>query len=184
MQICMWRKKIKKLQKKSLIQSAKIKKMRNLRNIKKKVNVSNEIASCNFLDANVRLFLEMQVIQRKSVSKWGIDQRLLAQNMFFKSAMYYNFMRELGFQLPSPSSLHRWLPVKQYLPGFSNKEAIFNFKFQLSELNCDSAKYAVITFDEMHCRAELEYNKKTDSIDGVVDDGHSRKDGIADQVDI
>lgn len=67
-------------------------------------------------------------------------------------------MRNLGFQLPSVSSINRWLPVKNYTAGFNNEEAIFNIRQQLSDIEDDQMLYACISFDEMHCRGELEYN--------------------------
>lgn len=84
--------------------------------------------------------------------------------------------------MPSPSSINRWIPIPDFLPGFANKEAIYNFKIQMAGFDDESSKYACISFDEMHCRSELEYNDKYDHVDGVVDDGENRSNIIADQI--
>lgn len=43
-------------------------------------------------------------------------------------------------------------------------------------------KCACITFDEIHCRTELEYNDKHDHVDGVDNDGQDRLPRVAHMV--
>ncbi|XP_050340321.1 uncharacterized protein LOC126766613 [Bactrocera neohumeralis] len=61
-------------------------------------------------------FARMIVAKRTIFSD---DERALAQNINYMSNKSYNFMRDdLGFALPSKSSLLRWRPIKYVVPGF------------------------------------------------------------------
>lgn len=124
----------------------------------------DEIDKCPNLVSDVRLFLKMQVTQRNSLDRFSIEQKILSQNLYYKSPLYYAFLRDMRFTLLSPTSINRWLPIKDFLSGFDNKEAIFNLRRQLADFDNDIMKYSCITFDEVHCRPELEYNDKHDQL--------------------
>lgn len=176
-----WRRKYQKLQRKYFGRNATIKKLNNKRSNKKKVFIEKEIEKCTFIADDVKMFVKMQVTQRTSFEKWSMENKILAQSLYYKSPAYYTFLRAMEFVLPSPSSINRWLPIKSFLPGLGNKEAIYNLNIQLSGFE-DNMKFACITFDEMRCRSELEYNDKHDNIDSVADDGTKRSAIIADHI--
>lgn len=140
---------------------------------KPKVNLNQMIDEQDHLSREANVFCKMLLNKRSKTTVWVEEQRNLAHTINFKSQSAYRFLRKLGFTLPSPSSLNRWLPIETMTPGF-NIPLLAKMKEQF--VNVDSKiRKAVLTFDEMHCRSDLEYNIKLDLIDGVVDDGDVRE---------
>lgn len=178
MQLNIRRRKYRQLQQKYFSRRAEIKTCKSKKAYKKKKIIENEIEKCAYIAEDVRMFVKMQVVERTAVKRWSMEQKILAQNLFYKTPSYHTFLRSMGFFLPSPTSINRWLPIKNVLPGFVNKEAICNLNTQLSSFN-ELQKYACKTFDEIRCRPELEYNDKHDQNEG---DGTERTGIIADQI--
>ncbi|XP_049309268.1 uncharacterized protein LOC125777762 [Bactrocera dorsalis] len=87
----------------------------------------------------------------------------------------YSFMRDdLGFSLPSKSSLLRWRPIRYVVPGF-DANVISNLgkiakNMSVLERNC------VLLFDEIIIKSDLTYNRVRDIIDGFVDHGEGHRE--------
>lgn len=112
----------------------------------------------------------MLLQERTPFTKWPSAQRTLAQNLNYKSSSTYEFMRsELKFQLPSKTSIYRWIPIKRLQPG-PNDILFEHLKIKISSMN-SLEKEAVLIFDEVAIRKQLSYNQHADEVDGVVDYG-------------
>ncbi|XP_049305987.1 uncharacterized protein LOC109580001 isoform X2 [Bactrocera dorsalis] len=105
------------------------------------------------------------------------NERTLAQNINYMSTKSYSFMRDdLGFALPSKSSLLRWRPIRYVVPGIhanvlGNLQKISK-KMSALERNC------VLLFDEISIKSDLTYNRVRDVIDGFVDHGEGQREMI------
>lgn len=140
---------------------------------KSKPNINDDINKLP-IDENAKNFCKMLTISRFKNQKWPEEQKIIAQNIFYRSSSSYKYLREsLNFNLPSKSSLIRWQPVKYLSPGFNNN-ALMKIKEKLSVMSSDS-KQAVLLFDEIHIRSDLIYNIYSDQIDGFVDYGKDRE---------
>lgn len=82
-------------------------------------------------------------------------------------------MREIiKFNLPSQSSLNRWIPIKNLVPGF-NSRVLDLIKIKISNMDLNSRE-AVLIFDGMTIRKDLKFNQVEDQIEGLVDFGDHR----------
>lgn len=182
-QITYWMLKYRKLLSRRTQRNTIFKQLKNRVAYKKKtkIDIAHEIDKLSVCRER-KILMKMQLRDQKSKMKWNIDERLLAQSMFYKNHACYEFLRNIGLSLPTSTSISHWLPVKTYKAGFSNKEAFYNIKMELSKYPGEKERYACLTFDEIHCRAELEYNKKLDRFDGVAEDGNCRTSHIGDSV--
>ncbi len=122
--------------------------------------------------SDAKTFARMIVTKRTVFSD---EERTLAQNINYMSNKSYSFMRDdLGFALPSKSSLLRWRPIRYVVPGFDanvmgNLEKISK-KMSVLERNC------VLLFDEITIKSDLTYNRVRDVIDGFVDFGEGHRE--------
>lgn len=155
---------IKKLNKTALDLKKLSLKYKNM--LKKHKNIEN----INSANQTSKDFCKMLLVPRCSSAEWPEKQRDLAQNINFKSATCYNFMRNtLEFNLPSQSSLNRWIPLKNLQPGF-NISLLTNLKNQILKMT-DDEKLCSILMDEIKIKKELTYNQVTDEVDGFIDFG-------------
>ena len=83
---------------------------------------------------------------------------------------------QLGMQLPSLVSLHRWLRPLDLLPGLNqpllNCIKSFAENFNSYERDC------ILMWDEMRIKTYIEYDRRHDTIVGVVDHGGMEKELI------
>ena len=122
----------------------------------------------------------MLLLQKSSMT-WSAEQKVLAQNIFYRSQSAYVFLRDgLNLNLPHVSSLHRWSPVKNMQPGFINT-AHNEFLKKFTEMDKKSQICAIV-FDEIAIRRDLTYNSAVDIIDGLEDTGFIRSNCIGKQV--
>lgn len=136
------------------------------------------------MEENARIFKKIILHQKhQKVNLYPTEQRNLAQNIFYKSASTYKFLRErLQFNLPSSTSIYNWTPIKKLLPGF-NEDILSLIKNKVSALD-DRGRQVSILFDGME-RPELYYNKFHDKIIGFEYLGkNQRNDNIAREVTI
>ncbi|XP_055839315.1 transposable element P transposase [Episyrphus balteatus] len=112
---------------------------------------------------------------------WDKDEKLLCQNIFYRSQAAYKFLRD-GFELNMPhlSSLFRWAPVKNLQPGFENT-AFPVIKARVSEMT-GREKNVIMVFDEVAIRRDLVYNSHQDIIDGLEDSGFERTSKVGKNV--
>lgn len=122
-----------------------------------------------------------QLLLRKNNYSYSENEKNLSENVYFKSPAAYKFMRDvLQFNLPSLSSLQRWIPVKNLVPGF-NTNVLNLIRSRVNTMD-DLSRNAVLVFDEVSIRRDLKYNSVEDQIEGFVDDGTNRKNKIGKQV--
>lgn len=177
-----YRKRISKLLKENdlLKQKNKItlKKCKALKKITNSKSKKKKIPAEEIPNENAAIFSKMILNKKSKGNLWTEKQKEIAQNIHYKSSSCYFFLRDnLGFTLPSKSSLHRWAPLKKLRPGF-NPELLANLKNIISSMD-DISKEAVILFDEVAIRKDLVYNPYLDEIEGLTDYGSGdRTSGI------
>lgn len=126
---------------------------------------------------NSKTFCKMLTNYRSKNEKWPSDQKLLAQNIYYRSSATYKYLREnLNLNLPSKTSLVRWQPIKHLNPGF-NLNIFSSIKEKISSMS-ENLKQVVLIFDEVYIKSDLIYNIYSDQIDGFVDFGTERQDKI------
>nr|XP_036215611.1 uncharacterized protein LOC118680360 isoform X1 [Bactrocera oleae] len=117
-------------------------------------------------------FARMIVTKRTFFSD---NEKTLAQNINYMSTKSYSFMRDdLGFALPSKSSLLRWRPIRYVVPGVDanvmGNLAKLPKNMSVLERNC------VLLFGEIIIKSDLTYNRVRDIIDGFVDYGEGHRE--------
>lgn len=136
--------------------------------------VSMFIDSLPVVNKNAKTFAKMLMTKQKTYSE---DEKWLSQNIFFRNAALYNFMREtLEFHLPHPTSLYKWMDIKHLSPGF-HEEVLSKIKEKVDELP-EMSKNVVLIFDEISIEENVTYNKFKDRIDGLVDYGDGKREPI------
>lgn len=104
-------------------------------------------------------------------------QKELACNLHFKSTSNYKFMRDqLRFHLPCTRSIYNYFPIKQLQPGFSFK--LREKLHQLTKKMTKKDKQAVLVFDEITIRRDLDYNEALDLIDGFKHLSNSEREAL------
>jgi hypothetical protein len=146
----------------------------------KKISISVFINKLKHVNQVPKTFCKMLLNQRHKNKMWSRDERCLAHMLHSKSPNLYGYMRGLGFNLPSTQSLKNWLPVQDFKPGFQ-ESTIVNIKDMLSKQD-DKSQYALLSFDGIKTRAEIQYNPRKDLIEGVCDDGIVRKNEFAKEI--
>lgn len=88
-------------------------------------NIKDKINNLSYVEEHVKELGKMLLVRKCKTSKWSQPQRFLAQNIFFRSATTYRYLKNiLKCRLPAVSSLQSWMPVKHLKPGVN--EGIFN----------------------------------------------------------
>lgn len=135
-------------------------------------NFANLIDSFVVGNDNAKVFARMLLIKNKTYSK---EEKWISQNLFFRNAALYNFMREtLDFHLPHPTSLYKWMEIKNISTGF-HEEVLTKIKEKVDQLPKIS-KNVVLIFDEISIEENITYNNFKDRIDGFVDYGNGKRE--------
>ncbi|XP_067636093.1 uncharacterized protein [Eurosta solidaginis] len=114
------------------------------------------------------------IVQTDKRAFYTDDEKIISQNINFISTKAFNFMREeLGFALPSKTSLLRWRPIRVVVPGI-NENVCKNLKDIVKNMS-SIERHCMVIFDEMHIKSDLCYNKARDLIDGFEDIGGGRR---------
>lgn len=88
--------------------------------IARKCRIEEHISKLD-IHQNAKNFCKMLTNDRSKNQKWPEDQKIVAQNIYYRSTSVYNYLRaNLNFNLPCKSSLVRWQPIKYLSPGFNN----------------------------------------------------------------
>lgn len=91
--------------------------------------------------------------------------------------MCYNYLREgLGLNLPHPSTVRRWRPIKYVKPGIK-PAVIENLKKLVAPLS-KRERLCTLIFDEIEIKRELEYYKAEDVIEGFQEMGDGKRYNI------
>lgn len=90
-----------------------IKKQRSLSSKKASSNkIVNEIQRFTHVKEIPRAFCLM-ILRNKSVKQiYDKQERDIALALYFKAPSFYNYLKDLGFRLPSRSTINTWLPIK------------------------------------------------------------------------
>lgn len=120
-----------------------------------------------YLPPEVYKFFKMQINHAQQKDKklpFNSDERRQALLFRYRSPAMYEELRSKGFSLPSRSTISRWLGEIELRPG------IFTELFQQIKTKIESMssyeKQAVILFDGMVIKKNLEYECKQDVIEG------------------
>uniref|UniRef100_A0A2S2P4P3 Transposable element P transposase n=1 Tax=Schizaphis graminum TaxID=13262 RepID=A0A2S2P4P3_SCHGA len=139
----------------------------NINKFKNQNTLNNLINTHKFPSHNSRAIVTMQL--RNKRRPWTIQEKNLALSLFYKSPTSYNFLRLQRVNLPSPSTVRRWIGQSKYLPGF-NKLFLGHLKRKF-EFKTYNDKVCSVCFDEISIKELLEYSKDFDFIEGFEDLG-------------
>lgn len=158
---------------------------KNQKNLRKRTNAHNEckkkllVKACETLENKIdtitcvndtsKIFAKL-ITSTDNTRTYSEDEKWICQCLYFRSSAGYNFLRNfLGFHLPHPSSLHRWINIKNLSAGPS-KPVLEEIEKEVKNLS-KIENEVVLIFDEMSVQANLTYDKSKDKIVGFVDYG-------------
>ncbi|CAI6354409.1 unnamed protein product [Macrosiphum euphorbiae] len=115
----------------------------------------------------------------KSRKPWSVEEKQFAISLFYNTPG--TFLRNVQkINLPSLSTIKRWIGSSKFSPGFINSY-MEQIKIKVNAMD-NEQKYCVIAFDEMSIKKYLEYSKYLDVVEGYEDLGHKgRNDKVASQ---
>ena len=142
----------------------------------KKVQKAIDLVS-ELFDGSLRDFFVTQLKlsgRAKKGNRYSNDDKAVALSLFHTSPKCYRLLKKL-FCLPSISTLKKCMHNVQIFPGFH--PLIFEALKQKSEVFDDNEKVCCLIFDEMALKSHLQYNSKSDTIDGfaTVNEGSAEK---------
>lgn len=115
-----------------------------------------------------KYIVNMQLRHRKR-TPWLPNEKKVSICMYYKSPSAYKFLRSKGVILPSVSIIKKWNGNFTCHTGI-NKNLFKLLKLKASTMT-DMQRRCVMLFDEMSLKKHLDYNKKTDIIEGYQDLG-------------
>lgn len=119
----------------------------------------------------------------KSKKQYSEDEKIIAQNMCFRSNKLYMFLREtLNIHLPSKSSINKWLPLKNMTSGF-DKNLLERLRLKFGSMT-ELEKQSILMYDEIVIRNDLKFNEALDQIEGFVDLGSTREFKIGNYIQV
>lgn len=92
--------------------------------------------------------------------RYSYEEISFATSLYSAGPRCYKLLRRKGFSLPSPSTLRRWASKLNVEPGIQYQTLSH---MQSLDLPLED-KLCVISFDEMKCREEWAYDRKSDTI--------------------
>lgn len=151
------------------------------RNTKANKNANfNEVVKQQGISEDSKTFLGI-LLRKSKYTGFSTGERDLAQGIYFTSPACYRYMREcLNFSLPPWNSILKWMLIKNVFSG-ENKNIIFQISQKIVSLPPEQ-RCAVLLYDEMKIRSDLEYDKHNDMIHGFVDLGNRRQSNVATHV--
>lgn len=154
----------------------KLKKKSNILKTEK-ASLSKEIDKIKSINVSENAKLFSKTILCSRPKEYSLQQRNLCLNIFYKSSSTYIFLRNrLKLNLPSVSSLRKWMPIKHLQPGF-NQPIIDALIEQEKSLSIRS-KHCTLLFDAMSIRQELCLDEYADEIVGFQDLGENERKPI------
>lgn len=146
--------------------------LKNVLKSDRKNSLKNKIDSCD-TSPEAKTFSKMILFKRSKSKIWKPKEKILAQNLHFKSPATYKFLRNyLKMNLPSISSIYRWSPIKKLKPGL-NSNLTENLKNIIKEWD-NEKRECILIFDEIAIKRELSYDSTNDEIVGFKDMGLTR----------
>lgn len=144
---------------------------RNYTMLKSRSKSIDIINSLNFLSIESKIFVKMQILRKRNSRKsWTREEQNFALSVFYKSPSAYKFLRNSkNMNLPSLSTIRRWVGNSKCKPGFS--PGIFKQLKNKANVLSEQERYCTLIFDEMKIKNYLEYSKFLDIIEGFEDLG-------------
>ena len=129
----------------------------------------------NFFRSQLKAFCN----NRKQNMRWSQQDKLVALSIYYHGSKQYRFLSRL-FQLPSVSSLRRWMHNINVYPGIS-KQILQILKKKFAHMS-EISKLCSLSFDEMSIKTGLRYDCVNDCFVGLEDYGDGcRGKGLANQ---
>jgi len=127
---------------------------------------TNIINALNFPSNESKIFVKMQVLRKRNSRKsWTREEQTFALSVFYKSPSAYKFLRNSkNMNLPSLSTIRRWVGNSKCKPGFS--PGIFKQLKKKANILSEQERYCTLIFDEMKIKNYLEYSKFVDMVEG------------------
>jgi hypothetical protein len=153
---------------------------RKLNYLAKKEGVLRYLKDVNEITADFFFFLSQLRTQKYKPRgrRFTVNDKILALSIYKHSGRGYRFLSKI-FSLPSRKVLTKMLNKIPFQTGIN--ESIFNhLKKRVSDMETIE-KHCVLMFDEISLSPGLQYNSRTDSVEGFVDsDGSDRRLAFAD----
>ncbi|CAB3234643.1 unnamed protein product [Arctia plantaginis] len=109
--------------------------------------------------------------------RYTLNQKIMALVIYKKSPACYRLLRRM-FTLPCQSSLNKLLNRVPLKPGINRH--IFTSLKKMTGNQTDEENICILSFDEISIRKHLDYDSKSDEIQGFKDHGnHGRSNEIA-----
>ena len=107
-----------------------------------------------------------QNARTKNGNRWSDEDKRMALSLFHKSPACYRALKKV-FLLPSQSTLYKTMQKIDINAGFCNSvfTGLKAYASGLSKLK----REVVLVYDEMSIKARLNFNVKTDHIEGFAD---------------
>lgn len=119
-------------------------------------------------------------LQKPKARRFTLDDKTLALSLMKSSGKGYRFLSKI-FALPSRKTLTNFLAKIPLKPGI-NEYLFQSLKQSVEKMTDNRKKCCILMFDEMSLSCEMQYNRKTDIIEGV--DTTTQTPGIVDYTNV
>lgn len=126
------------------------------------------------------IFTSMQfreIGKLKMARRFTQEEKIMALSVYKLGPRCYRFLKKI-FVLPSPVTLSRMVSKAGLKPGL-NENIFLQLKKRAKRMKPDD-RLCCLLFDEMSLTPHFDYNKKSDRIIGLVDNGITTQNKIAD----
>lgn len=116
-------------------------------------------------------FINFQVSQchkKKKGRRYTNDFKRESLKMYYAGPKLYKKILMKKFCMPSPNTLFRYISNLQVRPGLNNTKLFDLLKMKMNGFQ-DLQKYCVLSIDEMSIKANLFYNRVSDSMVGLAE---------------
>lgn len=158
--------------------------MRQICKLKKQIRTKNKTDILKYLASDkaveeltrkitnpFAVLLQGQLLNCKKKTKgrkWNIQQKLIALQLYKRSPACYRLLRRL-FCLPCQTTLKNLLNLLPLCSGINSQ--IFDVLKKKTARDIPLNNECMLLFDEMSIRKHLNYNSRTDRIEGFQDHG-------------
>ena len=136
------------------------------KNFQKLHDIANKKKVANLSTAVRKIFSDSQMKRVTGVcrAKWSEDDILFGLKVKAISSKAYDFLRKLGYPIPSPTSLKEWTSHFSCRPGFL--EPVFKVLAAKAVSMDASERDVVLMFDEMKVDDQICYDQPSDKFYG------------------
>ncbi|KAK3923436.1 Transposable element P transposase [Frankliniella fusca] len=138
----------------------RIKKMPKTMSETEKVNLILEVLKGTLTKNQIEIMMG-----HKKFAHWTDEELQIAFTLRYMGKRAYNFVtKQMLIPLPSLSKLHRWASKLNIQPG--NLQCVLNVMKCTAPSFEETERVAVLTFDEIKVREQIEYDQKHDKVLG------------------